>query len=549
MTRVPSHGLSQHQGGLEPTVDELVALGDHESGEGLLDAAVAAYQEALRREPHHVGAHIGMGRVRAQQQYFPDAARHYLAAAEQRPDSASLLWQAGSLHLRNYTYEDGIGPLLRARSVDPNNAALGADIARAYVGMGAPELAIPYLDEALRQRPDDPYILSELAGALTETGEFERANELYRRVIDVGGDAPYSLFRLALNATKETAAPLRGEIDAAMERVDGNSRGALLLRQGAHRVCADLGDWPAAYDHLLASKQLTRGGFDRSFRRRLEQQTTGLFTAGFLRERGTWGDAEETPVFVVGMPRSGSTLLESVLAGHPSVSSLGERNYVDVIAHQLWYGKGGADTYEQKVRALDRADVGAFAADYQRRAQMLAPRGRFAINKMLTSYQHVGLIMLLFPRARIIHCRRSPLDSCWSIFSNPIEHGHPYASSMEDLAWTYAQSLRYMQHWTEVLPDNVIEVQYEELVADLRGQTQRLLGFLGLPWNDACLAFDRRDRSVQTMSARQVRGNLSTSSIGRWRQHREFLEPLVGALLREGVIDEQDLADELSADG
>lgn len=540
--------MSQHNGGLDLTVAEFVALGDHERGEGRLDAAASAYQAALQREPTHTGAHVGLGAVRERQRFFTDAARHFLAAAVQRPDVAALFWHAGRLHLRNFTYEDGIGPLLRARAVDPLNVAIGVDIARAYVGLGAPELAIPYLEEALHLAPDDADVLSHLAGALTEIGEYERADEHYRRVIELGGDASYALFRLALNATKEAAAALRAEIDTAIERVDGNSRAALLLRQGAHRVCAETGDWPAAYDHLLASKQLTRGAFDRDFRRRLEQQTTELFTADFLRQRSTWGDAEETPVFVVGMPRSGSTLLESVLSGHPSVCSLGERNYVDVIAHQLWYGNGGAGEYEQRVRALNSTDVAALAADYQRRAQMLAPRGRFAINKMLTSYQHVGLIMLLFPRARIIHSRRSPLDSCWSIFSNPIEHGHPYASSMDDLAWTYAQSLRYMEHWSEVVPDSVLEVHYEEFVADLRGQTQRLLDFLGLPWNDACLAFDRHERVVQTMSARQVRGSLSTSSIGRWRRHREFLTPLVDALLREGVIDGRELADELSAE-
>lgn len=523
------------------TVAELVEVGNRERAAGRLDPAIAAFQAAIRLDPGHPGAHAGMGWARSQQRYFVDAARHYLMAAEQRPDDVALVWQAGRLHLRNYTFEDAVGPLLRARDIDPANADIGIDIARAYVGVGAPELAIPYLDEALRLRPDDPEVLSHLASAFAETGEFGRAGELFRRVIDVGGDVPYALFRLALNARNEPGAPLRGEIEAALQEVEAGSRPEMLLRQGAYRVCADTGDWPAAYDHLLASKRLTRGGFRRDHRRRLEDQTTNLFTAAFLAERATWGDADETPVFIVGMPRSGSTLVETVLAGHPSVTSLGERNYVDVIAHQLWYGNGAPDEYEHRVRALSRADVAALAVDYQRRAQMLSPRGRFAINKMLTSYQHVGLITLLFPRARIIHCRRSPLDSCWSIFSNPIEHGHPYASSMDDLAWVYAQSLRYMEHWSQVVPQSVIDVEYEQLVGDLRGQTERLLGFLGLPWSEDCMTFDRRERSVQTMSSLQVRQGLYTSSIGAWRRHREFLAPLIDALLLEGVIDEREL--------
>jgi tetratricopeptide (TPR) repeat protein len=525
------------------TVADLIEIGNRERAAEDVEAAAETFAQILRVDSENVDGHIGLGWVRSRQRYYVDAARHYLTAAKGRPLDPWLYAEAGRLHLLNFTPEDAVGPLLRARELEPGQPDLDVDIGRAYVALGDPASAIPYFDEADGLRPGDPSIVTHLANAHAEVGDFDRAAELLRTVIDLGGEVPYALFRLALTSRGESATRLLPEIDAQLAEVGQRSRQAMLLHQGAFKVRLDAGDFPAAYEHLTASKQLTRRPAPRGERERLADQTMRIFTKEFLASRGDWGDTSETPVFVIGMPRSGSTLVETVLAAHPSVTSLGERNYVDIAAHQLWYGNGAPTEYERRVRALQRDGVQALAADYLDRTRMLTPRGRRAINKMLPNYQHVGLIRLMFPRARFIFCRRSPLDACWSIYSNPIEHGHPYASSMDELAWQYALSLRYLEHWRREVPGSTLEIEYEVFVGDLQHQAERLLAFLGLPWTDDCLRFQEQDRVVQTMSYQQVRQGLYTSSIGRWRAHREYLQPLIDALLAQGVIAESDLDD------
>jgi hypothetical protein len=256
-----------------------------------------------------------------------------------------------------------------------------------------------------------------------------------------------------------------------------------------------------------------------------------VFTSGFLRAMAGHGDPSPVPVFIVGMMRSGSTFVEQILASHPAVFGGGERPYFEksLIAARQNAGTG------------DGAWIGALAADYLRTLTAAAPMASRITDKLLGNFNYAGLINLALPNARIIHISRDPLDTCVSCFSKLFTGSAYFFYDLAELGRYYRHYQRLMAHWRDVLPDGVmLDVRYEDLVADLEGQARRIVAHCGLEWDDACLAFHRTDRAVRTASVAQVRQPLYTSSIGRAQPLRAKLRPLIEAL--SGASAAEDIA-------
>ena len=232
------------------------------------------------------------------------------------------------------------------------------------------------------------------------------------------------------------------------------------------------------------------------------------------RLRGT-GCQSERPVFIVGMHRSGSSLVEQILASHPLVHGAGERRHMARIAATL-----GSETEPDRLEALGETYVGALPDHGATRV----------IDKTPGNFERLGLIRLILPKARIIHCHRDPLDSCLSCFKTLFQEGNGYSYDLAELGHYYRSYQRLMDHWREVLPGDVLDVAYEDVVEDLETMARRLVEFCGLPWDDACLEFHETDRPVQTASAAQVRKPIYKTAVGRWRRYESHLNALMKAL-------------------
>ena len=236
--------------------------------------------------------------------------------------------------------------------------------------------------------------------------------------------------------------------------------------------------------------------------------------------------AGKTPVFIVGMPRSGTTLIEQILASHPAVFGAGE--LADL--HEVIHGAPGAisgQPFTAWAPKLNDDDFRALGENYLERIQQLSPDRIYITDKMPANFFYIGMIRRMLPQARIIHAMRDPMDSCFSCFARLFNDTMAFAYDMGTLGRYYVRYMQLMEHWQAVLPEGtILNVRYEEVVADVEGQARRMLAYLGLPWDDTCLAFYDNKRLVKTASVAQVRRPIYTTSVARWQRFGQHLDPL-----------------------
>ncbi len=299
------------------------------------------------------------------------------------------------------------------------------------------------------------------------------------------------------------------------------------------KAYGDTGDKVRAFRHLAEGNALKRRLIDYdeggtlAHYRRIEQ----VFTPALMREKSGAGEPSGLPVFIIGMPRSGTTLIEQILASLPGVHAGGER---DDFQNAVISVTGRTD-YPEQMAAMTPDAIAAIGTSYVNSVTAIAPHALRFTDKMPANYKYAGLIRLALPNARIIHAMRDPVDTCLSCFETPFHSSQNFAYDLGELGRLYRAYDQLMAHWRDVLPDDtMLEVRYETLVADFENEARRIVAYCGLEWDDACLAFHKTERPVLTASGGQVRQPLYTSSVGRWRAYADELRPLLDALGRSG---------------
>jgi len=286
-----------------------------------------------------------------------------------------------------------------------------------------------------------------------------------------------------------------------------------------------------AYYQEGNSKQRASVSYDPVQIESMNDRLVQVFDRDFLQSRRGSGLADPAPIFILGLPRSGSTLLEQVLASHSQVEGTSELPYLSRVA--AWLNRNRVDgiNYPEAVRELRAENFLSLGKDYLQLAHMHRRSGapRF-IDKMPNNFPHVGLLALILPEAKIIDARRHPLDACLSCYRQLFAKGQNFTYDLTEIGEYYLQYQRLMDHWADVLPGRVLTVQYEEVVSDFPNQVQRLLEFCGLPWEDACLRFYESDRPVRTPSSEQVRQPIYDRSVGHWRNYAHDLDELLAVI-------------------
>jgi len=255
-------------------------------------------------------------------------------------------------------------------------------------------------------------------------------------------------------------------------------------------------------------------------------------TAEFFAARRGVGCPSGAPIFIVGLPRSGSTLLEQILASHSQVEGTFELSEIPRLAQEL-QGRESSDTnprYPEVMRDLSPADLQRFGEKYLAETRFYRRGKPRFIDKMPNNFRHLGLIHLVLPNAKIIDARREPLACCFSNFKQLFAHGQEFTYSLEDIGHYYRSYVQLMQHWDRVLPEKALRVQYEDVVQDLEGNVRRILEYCGLPFESQCIEFHRTERNVRTASSEQVRQPIFTEGLDQWRHFEPWLGPLKAAL-------------------
>ena len=302
------------------------------------------------------------------------------------------------------------------------------------------------------------------------------------------------------------------------------------LHHALGKIYNDIGRYEDALDHFIQGKKYKGMKFHMELHKRTYANLRRIFTKTFFAARPGFGNGEARPVFIVGMPRTGTTLTEQILASHPKIHGLGELPDMRKIGQTLNYGQPEPGAFSDAVEAMPAKDARGLADRYLRVMARMPEGTVLGTDKSPHNFELLGVIALLFPNAHIIHCRRDPMDTCVSCFMQNFNESHGYNSDLSIIGAYYREYAWLMDHWRAVLPLKMFELDYEKMVADQEGMSRKLIDFLGLEWDDACLEFFNTERTVATPSRWQVRQPIYTTSVKRWKRYGAYLDPLKEAL-------------------
>jgi tetratricopeptide (TPR) repeat protein len=424
------------------------------------------------------------------------------------------------------TAERQLRRLLKQTPKDPDLLSM---LACCHAMLGREERAWETFERVLTENPDHPLALTNYADFLIAVGEYDRAKSVYRRAKDLDIRRGEALIGLAKCETFQSEPPELGEIKSMLGRPDVAPTEAIRLSQAAAKICNDLDRHDDVFTFYAASKEILGSSYDQKKTAYRFERYKALFTAEFFAAHKEFGDPSPKPVFIVGMPRSGTTLTEQIIANHPRAAGAGEIGVVRTIADGLAFQAGDVEEYIRRVEALKRKDAARLAREGLDVLERFSKDAARITDKLPHTFELLGLAQLLFPRAKIVHCRRSPLDTCVSCYLSPLR-GHPYADDLRSLGAYYRLYADLMEHWRKVLPASMLELDYEELIADPEQNARRLIKFIGLEWAPICLDFQSGERAVLTISRSQVRQPIYRTSVERWRRYEKHLGPLKEAL-------------------
>jgi tetratricopeptide (TPR) repeat protein len=505
----------------------LFADGDAEAAEGL----VRGY---LLEHGDHVEAMRLLARIGISHKIYFDAQVLLAALLERAPDYRAARQDYAFVLIELHRYEEALRELDKLMADEPNNRQLKILHAAARVGVGEHERAIALYHELLVGEAEDAEAHLSIGHALKTLGQTQPAIESYRRAAECRsdfGDAYWSLANLkTYRFTSEELARMQSELAApTTSLVD---RYHLCFAIG--KALEDQGSFAESFGAYQQGNELKRP--DCRYRAELVEQNTQqqikICTAEFFASRQGWGNPSPDPIFIIGLPRSGSTLLEQILASHSQVEGTQELPNVQQIVSRLrGFGPETDDPrYPRILSSLSTEDFRKLGEEYLAGTQVYRSGRAFFIDKMPNNFRHVGLIHLMLPNARIIDARREPMACCFSNFKQLFANGQEFTYSIDDIARYYRTYLELMRHWDQVLPGRVLRVYHEDVIDDLEGSVRRLLEHCGLEFEAQCVAFHETKRSVRTASSEQVRQGIFRGGLDQWTHFEPWLGPLEDAL-------------------
>jgi tetratricopeptide (TPR) repeat protein len=463
-------------------------LGNALRGLGMFEAAESAYRRALEIAPEHAEIHNNLGNALTDLERLTDAEHSYRRALDIRPDHVGAHCNLG-IALKN---------------------------------LGRFDEAISFCHQALALAPDLAEAFNNLGNCHNDLGHLDSADRCYRRAVAlVPGNAAFH-FSLAENKHFAPDDPQLALMEVLTQTIDPlPQRDSIYLHFALGKAYDDIGQKQRAFHHLLAGNRLKRQvtAYNENEALSLFDRIPPAFAKNATLESKNPADG---PIFIVGMPRSGTTLLEQILASHRQVIGGGESTLLE----QAIFAIIDKAAFPEAFAQLSDEDCRKIAEQY-----LSGRRKSRLTDKTPDNFLYCGVIARALPNARIIHIRRDPVDTCLSCFSKLFSLGQDYSYDLAELGNYYRAYRSLMAHWRDILPAGfMLELNYEDLVADPEGQTRRLLDFCGLEWDPACLDFHTTRRAVSTASVRQVRQPIYRTSVGRWRPEPALLKPLIDAL-------------------
>ena len=533
----PEEAVASYDAALLQRPDYLEALNNRGAALqdlGRLDEALASLDAALAVKPDYADALNNRGNVLKAMGRLQEAQASYGAAIDANPVFVEALCNRGYLEWTLGRPADALASYDRALAIDPGQVEAHNVRAIALTSLNRPLDALAAYDAALALKPDFADALGNKGMLLAELGLLEQARAALEAAIDLDPANIRAYYNLTL-CRKMAAGEPRVR---AMEALAGDPGGfslddQIFLHYALAKAYADVGDAAAAFAQLETGARLKRGSvvYDEAQAIARLDQTRQAYPQARLDALAGAGDPSTQPIFIVGMPRSGSTLIEQILASHPQVFAAGESDLLPRAMSSLGVDAGALLADPDATSARAARAFGDVGQAYATMLAHVAPEAARVTDKALENFAALGLIHLALPNAKIIHTRRDPIDTGLSCFQKLFGGDLPYTYDLGELGRYHRAYARLMDHWRAVLPAGVmLEVDYEAATADLEGEARRIIDHCGLDWDDRCLDFHQTRRWVHTASAAQVREPIYRSSVGKWRAYEPFLGPLIEAL-------------------
>jgi tetratricopeptide (TPR) repeat protein len=540
--------------------DHLTAIGDTAGA----DAAYANHVRASTRDPRLLAPAAALAEGR-----LPEAESLLRAHLRSHPTDVAAIRMFAELAARLGRLGDAENLLARCLELAPGFTAARHNYAFVLHRQSRSEQALQEVERLLATDPRNPGLRSLKAAALARLGEYERSIEVYEGILaDYPGQAKLWMslghaFKTAGRQGDCVAAygrslelsPSLGEawwslanlktyrfaprdveaMHSQLAREDLAAEDRLHFHFALGKALEDAGEHAAAFEHYAEGNRLRRASlpYRAEETTALVERSISLFTPQFFQSRRGSGCPAGDPIFVVGLPRSGSTLIEQVLASHPAVEGTMELPDLLAIVRDLGGGRrrGEPARYPEVLVELEPAALRELGEHYLERTRIQRKTDRpFFIDKMPNNWAHVGLIHLILPNARVVDARRHPLSCCFSAFKQHFARGQGFTYDLDDLGRYYRDYVALMAHLDAVLPDRVHRVHYERMVEDTEGEVRRLLAYCGLDYDERCLRFYENERAVRTASSEQVRSPIYRQGVDHWRNYEPWLEPLRQAL-------------------
>ena len=502
--------------------------------QGQLLRAEDLCRQFLRKVPHHVEGMRLLADIGMRLGVLDDAEFLLESAAKLEPDNVPVRIDLIQVLRKRQKFERGLEEAQRLLDSSPENPQFLSLYAIESMQTGDFDTALESFDRVLEKLPGDPGTLTSKGHALKTRGDYDGAVDAYRAALasEQGhGEAYYSLANLKVYSFSDA------EIAALESRHNDRSlpfMDRVYLEFALGKALEDAGDFERSFVCYAQGNQLKKS----QSRYDADQMTADLeaqaevCTAEFFAEREGYGHEAPDPIFILGLPRAGSTLLEQILSSHSQVDGTLELPNILALSQRL--RRQGRNTeaanYPWNLAELSRERCREYGAEFIRDTRIHRQNAPFFIDKMPNNFRHIGLIRLILPNAKIIDARRDPLACCFSGYKQLFAEGQEFTYDLADIGQYYRDYVHLMDHWNEALPGYVLRVMHEDVVDDLETQVRRILDFCGLPFEEACLEFHRTERNIRTPSSEQVRQPINRSGLDYWRNYERWLGPLKEAL-------------------
>ena len=513
--------------------------------EGRLGVAEAKCRAFLKENPTHTYAMSLLSEIANRLGYFDDAEFLLEKAVEFKPDDGDLRMKYASILRKKQKFAKTMEQVDILCDMDPENLTYQAQKASEIMQNGDHEAAVVLLDNILEKNPYNFSSLTSKGHAQKTLGKTDLAIESYQSAYQIKPDHGEAFFSLS---NLKTYSFSHIELKAMREQV---SRVDLSLRDKAYfhfalaQGCEVNGEYEEAFFHLEKGNKIKNDQSQYSIERmdRELQAQIDVCDNSFFNDLGEGGNQTKDPIFILGLPRAGSTLVEQILASHSMIDGTLELPNILSMAQSLRgddiYGKLG--NYPKSMQSLSLEEREAFGQKFIDDTKMHRKEAPFFTDKMPNNFRHIGLIHLIMPNAKIIDARRYPLDCCFSMFKQLFAQGQEFSYGLAEAGSYYRSYVKLMDHWERVLPGKILRVNNEDVINNLEAQVIRILNYLELPFEESCISFHETKRSVRTASSEQVRKPVNKEGMERWKPYSKNLKPLVESLGKD-LLKPEDIA-------